>query len=191
MTATDNLTIETFIEERDELPDGGRWSELQTGKLVTLEPPTVEHGTTVLNLTKALSEFTHQGGTGYACFELGLIIARQPDTVRFPAVSFYVEGPRFAEADKVVTDARPALVVEVASTNDRRRGMHDRVTTWLEWGASSVWVIDPHSKEVHTFEKKGPSKQLSGDETLTGGSILAGFELALSELFKEPAWYRK
>src|SRR6185369_10821976 len=125
-----------------------------------------EHGTAVLNLTKALSEFVQRGGTGYAFFELGLILARQPDTVRFPAVSFYVEGPRFAEADKEVTDVRPALVVEIASTNDRRRGMHDRVTTWLDWGVPLVWLIDPHSKEVHTFEQKRLSQKLAGDDVL-------------------------
>lgn len=190
MTTTENLTIEKFIEERTELPDGGRWTELQRGSLVTLEPPSVEHGTVVLNLTKALSEFVQRGGTGYACFELGLILARQPDTVRFPAISFYVEGPRFAEADKEVTDVPPALVVEIASTNDRRRGMHDRVTTWLEWGIPLVWVIDPHSKEVHTFEQKRASRQLTGIDSLTGGSILSGFDLTLAELFKEPGWYK-
>jgi Uma2 family endonuclease len=190
MTTTEKQTIEAFIADREELPDGGRWTELQRGQLVTLEPPTVEHGTAVLNLTKALAEFVQRGGAGYACFELGLILARNPDTVRFPAVSYYVEGPRFAEADKVVTDVRPALVAEIASTNDRRRGMHDRVTTWLDWGVTAVWVIDPHAKEVHTFEQKRTPSRLAVDDSLAGGSVLNGFELPLSELFKQPAWYR-
>ena len=110
------FTAEQFVAERDELPDGGRWTELIAGKPVTLSPPTIEHGTAVLNLSKALAKYSQQEQGGYSCFELGLVIARDPDSVRFPAICVFTTGPLFAEADKVVTEARPSLIVEVAST---------------------------------------------------------------------------
>jgi len=137
MSLSDLFTVEQFLTDREELPDGGRWTEVLAGRLVMLQPPTIEHGTAVLNLSKALAEFTQHEPGGYACFELGLIVARNPDTLQFPAVSFFVEGPRFAEADKIVTETRPALVTEVASTNDRRRAMRQRVTGWWIGGCPS------------------------------------------------------
>src|SRR5260221_12134109 len=95
------MTAQQFVDSRDELPDGGRWTELVAGKPVTLSPPTVEHGTAVLNLGKALAEYVQREQGGYACFELGLVIARHPDTVCFPAACFFTAGPLFAEAGKV------------------------------------------------------------------------------------------
>jgi Uma2 family endonuclease len=190
MSTPDIWTIEKLLAQRDVLPDGGRWTELVAGKIVTLSPPTIEHGTTVLNLSKALAEFSQREKTGYACFELGLVVARNPDTVRFPAVSFFAEGPMFAEADKFLTEVRPSLVVDVASTNDRRRGMDLRVSAWLDWGVRYVWVLDPHGKEAYAFEKSRQSQQLADHQTLFGSGPLSAFKINVGELFKEPAWYK-
>src|SRR5579859_5214535 len=110
----DLMTAEQFIAGRDELADGGRWTELVAGRPVILSPPTIEHGTSILNLSKALAEYSQKERMGYACFELGLAIARNPDTVHFPAICFFTAGDLFAEAEKVITEARPALVVDVA-----------------------------------------------------------------------------
>lgn len=186
MPLLDLLTVEQFVAQREELPDGGRWTELLAGRLFTLQPPTIEHGTAVLNLSKALAEFVQRERGGYACFDLGFVVARNPDTLRFPAVSFFVDGPLFAEADKVVTEARPALVVEIASTNDRRRNMKQRVAGWLDWGVSTVWVLDPQAKLIHTSGRDRPGQQFAVHQTLYGGSVLSGFRVSVAELFKEP-----
>jgi Uma2 family endonuclease len=190
MSVSNLLSVEQFLAKREELPDGGRWTELLAGRLVTLQPPTIEHGTAVLNLSKALAEFTQREPAGYACFELGLIVARDPDTLQFPAISFFAEGPRFAEADKVVSDARPALVAEIASTNDRRRAMRQRVTGWLEWGVRLVWVLDTQEKRAHVFERDRQGQQLAAHQTLFGGSVLSGFKLNVGDVFKEPSWVK-
>lgn len=186
---TDLLTAEQFAERRDELPEAGRWSELLAGKVVTLSPPDAEHGTTVLNLSKAIADFSQAAPQGYACFSLGLIVQRGPDTVRVPAMCFYAEGPAFAESDKVVTETRPTLVVEVASSNDRRRGLADRIKSWLDWGVRMVWVLDPHAKQAHVFESSSQPRRLAPHETLTGGEVLSGFRSNVGDLFKEPDWW--
>lgn len=192
MASPELLTVEQFIEQREELPDGGRWTELVAGKLVTLSPPTIEHGTVVLNLTKALSEFSHDASRkdecGYACFELGLVLARNPDTLLFPAISYFSGGARFAEADKIVTETRPAAVVEIASTNDRRRGLEQRVTGWFDWGVGLVWVVDPQARQVQVVEKGQPARRLGEAQSVYGSGELAGFKIAVGELFREPKW---
>ena len=59
-------------------------SELVEGRIVAIEPPDLIHGAIVLNLTKAIAEYLQRTPeeNGYACFEIGLITARRPDTVR-------------------------------------------------------------------------------------------------------------
>lgn len=188
MPTLDLLTAEQFIAQRDELPDGGRWTELLAGRLFTLQPPTLEHGTAVLNLTKAMAQFAQRDQTGYACFDLGFVVGRDPDTLRFPAVSFFTEGPLFAQADQVLTEARPALVAEIASTNDRRRSMKQRIAGWVEWGVPLVWVLDPHEKVVHTAGRNLSGQQLASHQTLFGGSVLSGFRIGVGSLFEEPRW---
>lgn len=184
------LTAEQFLAARDELPDGGRWSELLAGRLFTLQPPTIEHGTALLNLSKALGDFVQREHGGYACFDLGFVVTRNPDTLRFPSVSFFSEGPLFAEADKVVTETRPALVAEIASTNDRRRMMKQRISGWVDWGVPLVWVLDPQLKQVHTSGHDRAGQQLSEHQTLFGGSVLSGFRVPVADLFREPGWAR-
>ena len=184
------MTAEEFVAGREELPDCGRWIELAAGYLVTLSPPSVEHGTTILNLSKALARHTQAHRAGYACFELGLLVKRRPDTLLFPAVSYFSSGPMFAETDKIVTEARPSLVVEVASTNDRRRGMEQRAAGWLDWGVSAVWVLDPQQKQAHVVEQGRGGQRLAEHQELLGNSVLPGFQIRIADLFKEPAWAR-
>lgn len=184
------LTAEEFSQHRDELPDGGRWTDLIAGQPVTLSPPDTEHGTAVLNLSKALADHVGSGHSGYACFELGLLLQRQPDTALFPAISFFTQGDRFAEADKVFSDTRPQLVVEVASSNDRRRQMAQRVESWRQWSVDCIWIVDPHARQVHVFDGPRGARVLTNHETLQGGGALTDFAIRVEAIFAEPTWWR-
>jgi len=184
------LTAEQFVASRHELPDGGRWTELIAGRPVLLSPPTVEHGNAVLNLSKALADYSQRGQGGYACFDLGFAVARNPDTVKFPAACFFMTGPMFAESDKILTETRPTLVIEVASSNDRRRGLDERIGGWLNWGVPLVWLLDPHARQVHVFEKGRAGQVVGEHQTLSGGSVLFEFATNVGNLFKEPGWWK-
>jgi Uma2 family endonuclease len=188
--ATEPLTAEQFADQKLELPEGGRWTELVAGRIVTLTPIDDAHGNCVRNLSTALAAYAHQTQRGYACFEIGLIVARGPDTVRCPPVSYFLSGPRFAELEKLVTDARPGLVVEIASTNDRRRDLEQRITEYLDWGVPLAWIIDPHAQQVHAFELGRRGRVYSAQETLLGGTRLPELALPVGQLFAEPKWWR-
>lgn len=190
MSSDELLTAEQFVAGRADLPDGGRWTELVAGRPVILSPPPLEHGTIVLNLSKALAAYTQQEQAGYACFDLGLIVSRDPDSTHFPAISYFTSGPMFAEADRGATETRPALVVEVASTNDRRRALDERISGWLDWGVRLVWVFDPTAKQVHVLEHGHAGRRLDEHQTLFGGLILSGFRANVGDLFKEPGWWK-
>ncbi|MBL8852297.1 MAG: Uma2 family endonuclease, partial [Planctomycetaceae bacterium] len=102
------LSVDQFLMERDELPHEGRWAELVEGIPICFDPPDLLHGNVILNVSKILADFIQRTSLGYACFDLGLLLARSPDTLRYPAVSYFLDGPRFAESDKLYTDVIPA-----------------------------------------------------------------------------------
>jgi Uma2 family endonuclease len=184
------MTLEQFQEAQFSIRETGNRCELVAGYLLSLHPPDEAHGDTLLNLSKALATCFQESETGYACFDLGLIIARNPDTVRRPAASYFDSGERFAESEKDMTEARPKLVIDIASTNDRRRTFPERVQDYLNWGIPAVWVIDPVERQVHAFREYEAVKTYADHNQLVGGSVLPGFSVKVADLFLEPEWYR-
>ena len=125
------MTIEEFLEKRPDLPESGQWTELRDGAPVSFDPPGVDHGTVILNLSKLLSEYVHQSDQGYAAFDVGVVLQRSPDFVVFPSVSYFLEGPRFAESDNAVA-TRPPLSSSKFSPRRTGNGNLPRVpaATW-------------------------------------------------------------
>jgi Uma2 family endonuclease len=186
------ITAERFAEIKYDLPENGRWTELVAGRIVTLNPPDDKHGNVVLNLSKAVAETyrTDATPTGMACFDVGVLVQRDPDTIYSPAMSYFSMESSFAPLDEVYTDHVPRLVCEIASSNDRRRNMADRVLTYLERGVELVWVVDPIEKRCHIHGKWLSPMKLEDGQTLDGGRIVSDFRITLANLFAEPKWWR-
>jgi Uma2 family endonuclease len=182
------LTAEQFAAADWEQDLATPWTELTLGRLVTLDPPSPEHGAVVLNLSKALAGYLQRAPDekGYACFEIGLVVARNPDTVRRPPISLFVEGERFAELERRVAQSRPALVIEIASTNDRRRDMRARVESYLALGVRTIWVADTVERSVHVIQPGRPPRVFSHGQSLIGKPVFADFKLPVGDLFKLP-----
>ena len=194
------LSAEEFARTKFDLPEGGRWAELVSGEVRQFEAPDDSHGTIVLNLTKALGEHLHSGnGTSdddpgqraYACYELGLVTRRDPDTVRCPPVSIFIGGEAFAEMDREVTESRPGLVIELATSNQRRAEMAERVLEWHAWGVTCVWIVNSIDKSVHVAEPGQVVEVRTTSETLAGPAALAGLEVPVRDLFVEPDWWTR
>ncbi len=196
MIDTALLTADSFDAVRYDLPDSGQWVELVRGRVEILTPPEEEHRLVVLHLSKALGSYLTETPGGYPVFDLGLIVARHPDTIRFPAISFFLGGEMFAEADRSITDTRPALVVEIMSSNDRRRSLNDRLYEYDRWGVEVIWVVDTIERAVHIIRPGYTNRALRNDEILSGSStwqhkttakpILSDFRISVASLFVEP-----
>jgi Uma2 family endonuclease len=194
------LTAESFDDARYDLPDGGQWVELVRGRVEVLSPPEEEHRVAVMNLSKALSGYVDEHRDGYPCFDLGLIVSRNPDTVRFPAISYFLGSELFAETDKAITETRPALVIEVVCSNDRRRALNDLIYEYTTWGVEVLWVVDPIDKVVHIIRPGYANKAAREHETLSGSlswrhkataqPILPDFHIAVADIFTPPAYWK-
>jgi Uma2 family endonuclease len=84
----------------------------------------------------------------------------------------------------------PDLVVEVVSPNDDLRELDKKVDLYLADGVLMVWVMDPQPIKVSVFTPtpgKPRTRQqtnLFGDDILTGGEIIPGFEIVVAKLFE-------
>jgi Uma2 family endonuclease len=193
MNTGKKLTAEEFAATRHELPDGGRWMELVAGQVVSLGQPDLLHGTAILNLSKAIAAHVAANAGrehGYACFDLGVVTVRSPDTVRFPAMSYFVGGEPFTELEKTITEAPPALVADVVSTTPRREKLAERVTEYQTAGVRVVWIIDTVDKRVLVAQKGVLAKRLAEHEFLLGRPVLPGFRMRVGDLFAEPKWWK-
>ncbi|MBL4883233.1 MAG: Uma2 family endonuclease [Planctomycetaceae bacterium] len=189
MTDDPLMTAKQFLDARYDLPESGQWAELESGKVTILQPPDLDHGNTVLNLSKAFAEFIQKSELGYACFDLGMLMESTPDTIRFPAACYYLTGPRFAETDKPFTPKVPELVIELASTADRRGIISKRVEDYLAWGVAAVWAIDPQRLEVAVISRDTQAVTLGKSEILVHQSLLPEFSCPVEKLFEEPSWW--
>lgn len=186
------LTAEDFAAKKHLLPEAGRWHELHDGQTVLLSAPDDIHGTIVLNLSRFLAEwFQTQPVTsrGYACHDVGLHVKSHPDTVYIPAISVFQGGKPFGQFDRVVANEVPKLVVDVASSNDRRQDMRLRSTLYLRLGVSEIWIPDPFKKEIQVIRKSAHTLALGFWQFLEGGTTLPGFRVPVEKIFAQPGWW--
>ena len=192
MSELPTFTAAEFAATRQELPEAGRWHELHDGQTVMLSAPDDAHGTIVLNLTKALAEWfrTQPVQTrGYACHESGLHVSSQPDTVYLPAISIFQGGPAFSQFDQFVATEVPKLVVDIASSNDRRHDMRLRTSAYMTLGVEVVWIPDPFKKEVQVIRRRAHTLALGIWQHLEGGDLLPGFRIEVEKVFAQPKWW--
>lgn len=185
------MTADEFLQGRHELPDQGRWHELHDGRPVLLEAPDDGHGTTVLNIARALARWFQartEQKVGYACADLGVKVSDQ--TVYFPSLCFFDEGRQFEESDNVIAARCPKLVIDVASSVDRRREMRIKTVAYQRLGVDTIWVPDPVKKEVLILSSNEPTLCLGERQTIDGGAVLPNFSLPVPDVFAQPEWWK-
>ena len=180
------LTAEVLAE----LPEqpGVRY-ELHEGKLVEMPGAGGIHAAIVVRLVLLLHQFVTSRRIGFVFGDgLGYILRRNPDTVRIPDVSV-VRRERVPAGGipEGFWPGAPDLAVEIVSPHDRAEEVHERVRDYLGAGVRLVWVLWPKSRTVTVYWPDGTARELGPDEKLTGGDVLPGFEVSVSELFLVPA----
>ena len=177
-----------FLRAEDlySLPDDERKYELQAG--VILSEPTTggRHGRVSANLIARLVFWVrrHKLGVVYSN-DTGYLLARNPDTVRGPDISFLTKK-RF---DEIEDDVRlipgaPDLAIETVSPSDTPSHIHAKVGDYLAAGTRLVWIVDPGRHEVTVYTTLLAPVILKASDRLDGGELLPGFSVRVAELFR-------
>lgn len=192
MTDTISISAQQFTDRKLDLPEAGRWHELHDGRIKLLSGPDDIHGTIVLNLSRALAQWLHSQpltSRGYACPDIGLHVKSDPDTVYVPAISYFCGGQPFSQFDRVVASEVPKLVIDIASSTDRRQDMRLRSTSYLQLGADEIWIPDPFKKEFQIIRRGSHTLALGTWQWIESCPLLPGFRMEVEKVFAQPRWW--
>ena len=161
--------------------------ELIRGELRETMSAGVNHGKIVINLGSELRYFVKPRRLGSLMgSDTGIILERNPDTVREPDIAFISAAKMPLGMDVPgYSEVVPDLVVEIASPNDSRREVDDKVQMWLSYGVRLVWAIYPATRTVESHPQRGAPTLLTALDTLDGGEVLPGFTCKLSDIFDD------
>src|SRR5262249_37355535 len=138
------LTAEEFYEWANRPEHRGRVFELERGRIVEMSRPGKLHGLICANVTGILRNYVIQRKKGYVCSnDTGVIVERDPDTVRGPDVMFFDDAETVEQVEEKYGDKPPLLAVEVLSPNDTHGKVVRRVEEQFRFGTRLVWVLDP------------------------------------------------
>src|ERR671924_452684 len=143
------LTAEEFCEFVHRPENANKWFELVRGEVIELPPPMKVHGVVCGNAAWLLGTYVRQRRKGYVTSnDSGVILERDPDTVRGPDVALYEDANTFAELHPKYGEVLPVLAVEVLSPNDRADRVTRKITDYLRNGVRLVWLVDPEIRTV-------------------------------------------
>jgi Uma2 family endonuclease len=129
-------------------------------------------------------EYVRKLRLGVVMAESGIRTERTPDSVRGPDVS-YMSNARFSKAGEATgySDVAPELCIEVTSPGDSGARLEEKAAEYLAAGVLLVWIVDGERREVRVYSTSSSVETLDVNAVLTGGDVLPGFELSLSEFF--------
>jgi Uma2 family endonuclease len=173
-------------EDLYELPDDGYRYELVRGELRVSEPPGWGHGEISVIIAATLLAYVRPRGLGAVTGEAGYVLARGPDTVRGPDVTFVAAARRPApEVEHRYYEGAPDLAVEVLSPDDRASEVAEKVDEYFAAGTRLVWVVNPKTRSVTVHTPDGIARNLRESDTIDGGDVIPGFACSVAELFPE------
>jgi Uma2 family endonuclease len=187
-TATPALmTAEEFYDWANRPENDGKLYELDAGRVVEMPSPGKSHGTICWLVSRQLTHYLDARGEGYICSnDTGLIVARDPDTVRGPDLMMYLEHSPMEQITLKHADDVPTLIVEIMSPSDSMGKTLRRVKQYLGRGVPLVWIVEPEIAAVQVFRPNEFPKVLDDSDELTGNGILPDFHCPVSAFFTVP-----
>ena len=180
------MTAEEFFDFVNDPRNRDRHYELEAGKVVKVSRPGEIHGVVCGNGVWLLGNYTRQIKKGYVCADTGLVLQRDPDTVRGPDIAMYLEARKFKQLEKKWPKRLPKLIVEVMSPTDRMAKMLKRIAKFLKKGVAMVWLLDPEDESLTIFLPNKEPVVLERDEEVAGLKLMPDFRCKVSDFFVMP-----
>ncbi len=185
--STPLMTAEEFYDWCHRPENRDRLFELERGKVVEVSRPGEQHGVVCVNVSYLFGAYLRQRRKGRACAnDTGLILDRDPDTVRGPDVFLYDKGRPFDELEVKYSEEVPELVVEVRSPTDRQSKVTRRINGFLQRGVAVVWLIDPEDRTITIYRPDQLPQVLEENEELTGAPPFPDLHCRVADLFFVP-----
>ncbi|MEX1028005.1 MAG: Uma2 family endonuclease [Candidatus Paceibacterota bacterium] len=138
-------------------------------------------------LGRFLAAYVDEHDLGIVAGEAGMLQLLAGE-IRIPDVSFVswdrLPGRRIPR--EPVPRLVPELAVEVVSKSNTSKEMERKLREYFAAGTRLVWYVYPDTRTVRVFTAPDQSVELNASQMLGGGDVLPGFQLPLTQLFREP-----
>jgi Uma2 family endonuclease len=164
------------------MPNDGIRRELVAGELREMSPAGGDHGEVGMRLSWRLAQHVESADLGVTyTSDTGFRLARDPDTVRCPDISF-VSKARYVPTRGVVEGA-PDLAVETVSPSDRYDDVLEKVHDYLDAGTRMVIVVHPPKRTVTVYRSRTDVVTLTENDVLDAGDVVPGWSVPLRPIF--------
>jgi Uma2 family endonuclease len=172
------VQFEAFIERPE---NADRLLELIDGEIVE-KVPTEEHGVIVLNIASPMRAFVKPRKLGRVTIEGLHRLPDDDENAVLPDMSFRsnIESPVVRRGSIPVM---PDLAVEVQSASQSEDFLVEKAAYYLANGTRIVWLVFPTRRVVEVHRPGGQVEIFTEADTLSGGDVLPGFELPVSDIF--------
>lgn len=121
---------------------------------------------------------------GLLGISVGVILARSPDTLRGPIVSFVRKSRLPATGTPPgFWGLAPDLAVEIVSPTETATEVRDKVADYLAVGTPLVLVAYPTRREIVAHTPDDPARTVHADDLLTAPEALPGFSRPVADFF--------
>ncbi|MCZ2343982.1 MAG: Uma2 family endonuclease [Bacteroidales bacterium] len=181
-TVTKPWVTLTEFQQLSEPSDGSRL-ELVRGEVIVMPPPQGKHGVCCARIAYLLMNCVIPLRLGWVTtYDTGVILERNPDTVRGPDVAFWSIA-RQPVVPNGYFAIPPDLAVEVLSPTDRRSDVRAKIKDYLFYGVPVVWLVDPETQTVMVYAGNHRGVEYDADDTLDGGTVLPSFSCRVADFF--------
>lgn len=182
----DPATSEPFLTARDlaSLHDNERRHELEAGRLLSEPLPAHRRDRVRRRLERILEDHVAATDLGEVFGEAGYVLARDPDTVRGPDVSFVARRRLVDFDDSRFFEGAPDLAVEIVSPSNRPAEIRAKVADYLAAGCRLVWVVDPGRRIVTAYRELLAPKTVGENASIDGEDVLPGLTIPVASLLE-------
>ena len=185
-TAT-KMTAEEYCDFTHREENENAWLELDRGEVIVLDPPTRLMSFLTATFSALIGKHAEEIGTCYAaCGDVGVILRRDPDTVRGADVAVFDDFASLADKSVHYDDVAPLLAVELLSPTERPMRIGRKIVDYLTAGTKIVWLIDPETRTAIVYRQDRIPQVIEVDGILDGEDVLPGFRRKLGYFFLLP-----
>jgi Uma2 family endonuclease len=180
----DVMDADDFFDFCSRTENQNRTFELIRGEVFEMPSPSITHGVVAVNIATELKVYTRSHPIGFvAGNDAGVILERDPDTVRGPDVALY----EFRDGSRAIprkwSEFPPLIAVEVRSPNDSDRHLALKTSEYLSNGVREVWIVDPDERYVAVHYPDKPPRILVEVASIDS-VILPDFSCPLAIIFE-------
>lgn len=143
---------------------------------------------------KAMADHDHGGTVVQLCYLLHSLYRIERRYHVLPSLRFVSYADRRAYLPDISVirgsvphvdpqTAPPWVAIEVLSPSDRATDILEKLDYYLTIGVRAVWIVDTDHRLITVHRNDAPMLALRGNDTVSGGDILPGFETTVAEIF--------